>query len=264
MYRDEAIRIARRNGHTFEQIGSFYGLTRECVREICAGVVPYPSWDAPRVEAVPVEAVATEPRVEAIPAVRTLRPNELRDEAIRFARSDGRTLAEISREYGITRERVRQICEGLVVMRACSLCGEEFGTTTNVGYCDSCRDCDTCGEAIHKRRRGTSRYCSNACDPGHRPKVLKGRSRYVSTGEVGVYLRVYIASGEPAEARPYVTWSLGSGKKTLHRFATFEQALAFRLSQIEEPTNCDQRNTPRARRLSGRPTRGQAQAGVRA
>lgn len=80
-------------------------------------------------------------------------------------RQEGMTLQRIGDEFGVSRERIRQLLAGTTLVRACKGCAEDFETThANQRFCsDTCRgvayeenqkrQCD-CGAPI---RRGTAR-----------------------------------------------------------------------------------------------------------
>jgi DNA-binding CsgD family transcriptional regulator len=86
-------------------------------------------------------------------------PFSERNGEMRDLRGQGLTLQQIGDKYGITRERVRQLCVGvekpdLRVRKNCGICGEEFIPGDNPGYTSyryCSRECGKKGMSINSR-----------------------------------------------------------------------------------------------------------------
>jgi len=81
-------------------------------------------------------------------------PLDDRNEELRELRRQGLTLREIGDKYGITRERVRQLCVGLPkpdlrIHRDCATCGVEFAGRNCSKYCSN--ECGSVANRLAKR-----------------------------------------------------------------------------------------------------------------
>src|SRR3954464_12006176 len=98
----------------------------------------------------------------------TVQEREQRVTAMRQRRLEGCTLQEIGDEYGITRERVRQLLvdQHIVFNEVCHNCGSDFQThKPGSHYCGECA-CETCGRKLtYNQVIAGTRYCV----PKHNP-----------------------------------------------------------------------------------------------
>lgn len=151
-----------------------------------------------------------------------------RNEEIRSLRANGMTLQELGTMYGITRERVRQICLNVEYDRECIICGGAFATKrAGQMRCRSCL-CETCGQPIPNtsRRVEIGAYCSPRCAPGFKHSKEGSTMRSV---ERGIFRRFYLVTGELVTTDYYCA-DLSGPKMRYRRFPTLAEAHAFRAS----------------------------------
>ena len=145
-------------------------------------------------------------------------------------RREGASLQEIGDEYGLSRERVRQLVGPSQLKKTCEGCGSEFTARTNQRFCQECR-CPTCGKLLtHQRLCDRIRknvrpiYCSNDCDPEY---VRSGTGTFRSAGVKGIYARFYKETGRRINPLFYV---IDQNTKKFMPFDSLEEAQAYRAS----------------------------------
>ena len=125
----------RKQGYVCRTIGEMVGLHTATVRLICNHA----------------DLAGT---IGQVGRKRAQSPQHERNATMRELRSQGLTLQEIGEKYGITRERVRQICVGVekpkkeLPVKTCGVCGKQFSHKHRKYCSDECS-----GEAIGASNR---------------------------------------------------------------------------------------------------------------
>ena len=163
--RKEEILALRREGYVYHAIADKLDVPLSVAHKICAGeVIPKGHGTLGRKDQKIRDSQKT------------------RVEGMRKLREEGKTLVEIGNIYGVTRERVRQVCEGIAcpdlrMKRNCAECGKEFVHCTHTprhGYRDG-------GQAKYS----SVKYCSRKCgQTSAKRKMQKPDSKWSNHGFV--------------------------------------------------------------------------------
>lgn len=108
-------------------------------------------------------------------------------EITRRVRSGEETYEEIGNDYGISRERVRQIAHD--PSRPCRSCGARLASRRR-RYCAACSACSKCGASLQGHRHGVGLLCGK-CKP---TKGARGTATMRAV-ERGIYVTFYPATG---------------------------------------------------------------------
>ena len=131
----------RRDGYVYKAIADKLDLAVSTVHKVCAG------------EGLPAGQGTLGRKDEKKRHIQKARVEE-----IRKLREEGKTLVTIGDMFGISRERVRQVCEGIPVPDIrkrcnCHECGKEFVVRGKPGH-SSIKYCShRCGKISHKRSK---------------------------------------------------------------------------------------------------------------